>query len=553
MHLIGERPGEVEDSIGCQFKGPAGRMLRSWLHDINVNPDNCNWDNAVKCGGDPGKPTLKQIRLCRPFTLRNLEGTKPGAVVALGEKATIALTDDGNAKVKNYRNRDLDIPGLSFKPRATTTFHPAAYLHGNHRVREDIKEDVTRFLSKKDTRIQIKAVTTLDGVKQTCKRFSRLDAFSFDLEWGSETGKLLIVGLYDGETAYWFPVEHRESTWVFEDVADHLKLLFDNEVTKLGYSMSGDMIVLADRGVNTGGKIFDAFTLVKMIDENYPDKSLEHIAMKVLGFPDYSKDMRVYKKGIKVSSGEVTKQGKPKLRLSKDYGNAPLDIIGPYCAWDAAGPYEIAAKYIEDAKQEKWWKLFQMYMRGIKVLTRSSYEGFLVDRDGELKTQEKNLRAEVKKTQKEFIKLWMPHWYKNRPVAWKKNDIVPRDEDIRDMLYRRLKLPVTETTKEGNPAAGRKVLQILVLKYPKYKKLFELLIELKKADKLLGTYMLRMREKMKWREAYVLKGIKYPAGWYFRPGYNVPGARTMRLSSRPNIQNIPKKTIRKAFISRWAK
>ena len=75
LHIVGEGPGSTEDRLGKQFLGPAGHIFRAWMEEVGLDPATFSWDNAVKCG--TSKPTLKQIRLCRPFTLRNLMQIKP--------------------------------------------------------------------------------------------------------------------------------------------------------------------------------------------------------------------------------------------------------------------------------------------------------------------------------------------------------------------------------------------------------------------------------------------------------------------------------------------
>ena len=555
LYLLGERPGHTEDRIGVQFKGPSGTLLRAWMEEAGIDPNACSWDNVLKCGGTGDKPTMKEMRLCRPFTLRNLLDIKPPKVVGLGQYAAIQLQDDGRATVKRDRNRDLTIPGLPGQ-KATVTFHPGAYIHGNHQVRQHIPEDLGRALIGRKVVRAVREITSGHELGDVCGRLADSDAFSFDLEWSTETGKLLLASVCDGTESYWWGLGHRESKLSWEDTREPMSVLFGGEATKIGYNMAGDMIRLAEQGINVAGPILDVFVMVKLIDENYPDKSLEHIAARVLDYPDYAQDMRPFKQGIRVPTGEVAKNGKPKTRLSKDYGNAPMAVLGPYCAWDSWGPYDLADKWIDDCRGQPWWKLFLVYMRAEKALTRSSFEGFRVDPDN-LGEQEKVLRRDAKKTKAALLRAIKPHWYAKREFQFKQSGIGPHDQAVRDLLFRRLKLKSTEQTKAGKPSVDRKTLQTLQIQYPDHEKLIRLLIELRGADKLIGTYMVKLREKMIWREKWsywdedLRRTIVMPAGWYFQPGYNIAGARTGRLSSRPNIQNIPKKTVRRAFRSRW--
>lgn len=402
-------------------------------------------------------------------------------------------------------------------------------------------------------------------------------AFSIDLEWSEDETKILTVAVSKKSgTAHWFCVEHKESPWTWAQVEPHLRRLCGSKAVKVGHNLPGDMVQLARRGIELAGEIVDTLTLTKMFDENYPDKTLEHLAIRFLGMPDYAQAMRPYKRGIKVLDHEEeveTKKGmklKQVYRKSKDYGNAPKSVLGPYNAGDADAGWRFYEKYWPRALKRKWLPLFRVYMKAARVLARNTVEGFLVD-VAELDKAQKELVAEAKKLKRGFLSLLGRGnlWVKG-PFRWEGRGYDPKDEDLRRLLFRRLGLkPVVFTEETEEPSTSKKALAKLWGKPVNKRnlmgrKIVDMVIGtededgtkvlgLRQYEKLIGTYLIRLRERLRWFEERKFDdGMVWPAGWYFCPGYTIAGARTGRLSSRPNIQNIPS-IIRRAFKSRFGR
>ncbi|MFQ5787874.1 MAG: uracil-DNA glycosylase family protein, partial [Thermodesulfobacteriota bacterium] len=375
--IIGEGPGSAEDKFGTQFIGRSGRLLRSWSDDIDFPVEDAFIQNSVRCG--TGTPTLNQCRLCRPFLLRDLSRHKPKKIIGLGVWSAKTILNTGQVTVKKMRNRELKIEGLDYKPELVTlTYHPSGYLHGNMQVQRHIQGDLKRFMRDKLVTKNIEKITSLTALKTIAKYYAGLKQFSCDTEWGLD-GSLLCVSMCDGKKAHWFPVDHPESPWTLGEVLPALKIMLGTKSIKLGHNFPSDMETFAKFGVNTAGEIIDTLILIRMINRVYTDKSLEAIAMRFLGYPDYAVYMRPYKQGFKIPTGEFTPTGKIAMKTVYDYGKAPLDILGIYCAWDSFATYDIGRHYIPKARTQKWWKLYRMYMKAAKVLTRNKVEGFRLD------------------------------------------------------------------------------------------------------------------------------------------------------------------------------
>lgn len=569
--IIAEGPGRTEDTHGQQFIGRAGRLLRSWSEDISFPIEDSFIQGAVRCGRS--KPTLSQCRLCRPFLLRDLNKWKPKRIIGLGAWAIKTILDEGQVTVKKFRNRILKMVGLSYEPdEVTLSYNPAGYLHGNIPVREHIKGDLKRFMKTKKVAKTIIRITSLGQLKTIAKYYRGLKKFSCDTEWSLD-GRLLCVSMCDGKVAHWFPVDHAESKWTLGQVVPAMKAMLGSKAVKMGHNFPSDMETFAKFGVNTAGRIIDTLILIRMIDRTYADKSLEAIALRFLGYPDYALAMRPYKQGFKVPTGELTPTGKPGMKTVYDYGQAPLDILGDYCAWDSFATYDIAKKYIPKAQKQKWWKLYRMYMRASKVLCRNTVEGFRLD-PKELERQKIVLTGKADKLKTMFIGMIADEWYKTKPFRFKADQYDPNNADLSDLLYKRLKLPVLVRTEDKKPATNAQAIkELLKTCQRKTKKwwILSLLIGwtdildgreekqrgLRQYDKLLNSFIKRLLSKSELRKSITLQcedgsTITLPAGLYFKPGYTIAGAATGRLASKPNVQNIPKE-LRKAFVTRWRK
>ncbi|MCX8102958.1 MAG: uracil-DNA glycosylase [Candidatus Bipolaricaulota bacterium] len=83
--FIGEGPGEVEDSTGRPFVGPAGQKLTEILESVGIARESVYICNMVKCR-PPGNrvPQRDEIEACWPYLEAQIRHIKPKIIVALG-------------------------------------------------------------------------------------------------------------------------------------------------------------------------------------------------------------------------------------------------------------------------------------------------------------------------------------------------------------------------------------------------------------------------------------------------------------------------------------
>jgi DNA polymerase len=137
LMLVGEQPGDREDTSGRPFVGPAGRLLNQALEEAGIDRRKAYLTNAVKhFKWEPrGKrrihkrPDASEVAACRPWLEAEIELVRPRVVVCLGATAAQALLGRG-FKVTQQRGEFFEWP---VGPVLTATVHPSSIL----RARDD--------------------------------------------------------------------------------------------------------------------------------------------------------------------------------------------------------------------------------------------------------------------------------------------------------------------------------------------------------------------------------------------------------------------------------
>ena len=135
--LVGEQPGDAEESAGRPFVGPSGALLTTALAAAGLGPKELYVTNAVKHFGFEQrgkhrlhkKPSAGDVRACRPWLVDEIAIVRPRVILALGATAAAALF---GPKVRLSRDRGqalkLADPVVDTGDAALlVTFHPASF------------------------------------------------------------------------------------------------------------------------------------------------------------------------------------------------------------------------------------------------------------------------------------------------------------------------------------------------------------------------------------------------------------------------------------------
>jgi uracil-DNA glycosylase family protein len=150
--FIGEQPGDQEDLAGKPFVGPAGRVLDEALVEAGIPREEVFVTNAVKHfkwvpRGKRRlheKPTMGEIKACRPWLETEISLIKPQVIVCLGSTAAQSLMGP-KFKITVERGKFFETP---WAPWLTATYHPSAIL----RMRTDAERHAARALFVEDLR-----------------------------------------------------------------------------------------------------------------------------------------------------------------------------------------------------------------------------------------------------------------------------------------------------------------------------------------------------------------------------------------------------------------
>ncbi len=130
--FVGEQPGDQEDLQGRPFVGPAGRVLDEALEAVGIPRGEVFITNAVKhFKFEPRgkrrlhqKPTLKEVRACRPWLAAELGIVEPEGIVCLGATAAQGLLG-ASFRLTREHGRFFESPLARW---VTATLHPSAVL-----------------------------------------------------------------------------------------------------------------------------------------------------------------------------------------------------------------------------------------------------------------------------------------------------------------------------------------------------------------------------------------------------------------------------------------
>ncbi len=181
---------------------------------------------------------------------------------------------------------------------------------------------------------------------------------------------------------------------------------------------------------------------------------------------------------------------------------------------------------------------FQLLHQGAMALAVAEVNGIRIDMDYchktdiELKRKMEELEWEIKSTR--VGKLWQKECGKEGSKFTLK-----KDDQLRTVLYKRLKIKPIKGTGTGKGSVDAETLQLLTDQAPD----LSLLLKWKKLDKIRGTYF-----------AQILREV---VDGYLHPSFNLHVPISYRSSSSdPNFQNQPardpmaKKYVRRAFVAR---
>jgi len=310
------------------------------------------------------------------------------------------------------------------------------------------------------------------------------------------------------------------------------KLLENKEIKKSGYDFKKIYKILKDYGICLSGKLIDYKILYLILNPLKSTTTLDEITGDLLNMEIEDIQFSEGKEGSGlIEFKDMQKENQLKLDLYKDEkqktkdGIEKLDVKLDGILRRLSLYKKIETGLLEKIKKEKLDKLYWRIEEPlIQVLAEMEHAGVNIDKKY-LSSLIEEYELDIGILEKEIYKLCGEEFNINSP------------QQLSEILYRKLNLPVTKKIKTGfSTDAG--ALKAIYDSSP----IIRIILDYREKTKLKNTYI------------DVLPTLIDPEDLRVHTTYNQLGTSTGRISSSdPNLQNIPVRTdygrqIRKAFI-----
>jgi DNA polymerase I len=352
------------------------------------------------------------------------------------------------------------------------------------------------------------------------ERLSSAELFAFDAEATSlDYMRAKIVGvslcLEPGAAAY-IPLGHDYAGATAqldrERVLTALRPILENqERPKLGHNLKFDAHLLLNHGIRLAGMRYDSMLESYVWNSVATRHDMESTAARYLGLST-------------ITLEDVAGRGAKQLAFNQ----VPVERAAEYSAEDVDATMRLHRTLWPQLESvpalKELYAEFEQPL--VPVLFAMERRGVLIDRE-KLQVQSAQIAARLRELVLEAQQL----------AGCELN--VDSPKQLQQVLFEKLKLPVTRRTPTGQPSTAEDVLEELAASYP----LPRLVLDYRALAKLKSTYTDRLPEQINGETGRV------------HTSYHQAVAQTGRLSSSdPNLQNIPIRTpegrrIRQAFIA----
>lgn len=147
--FVGEAPGADEDAQGEPFVGKAGQLLtrmiaamdeRKLIPGLTLSRETVYIVNVLKCRPPENRnPAPREIEMCSPYLMRQLEALQPRVICCLGKFAAELLLGLKGA-IKDMRGKTYRWKGA----KLIVTYHPA-YCLRDPRSKAPVWDDLQRL------------------------------------------------------------------------------------------------------------------------------------------------------------------------------------------------------------------------------------------------------------------------------------------------------------------------------------------------------------------------------------------------------------------------
>lgn len=564
--IVGEAPGSTENTTGCPFTGDSGKYLDKMLAKAGLSRTDIRTTNVVRClpAAPPPEyvraPTWEEMQTCLPYLEQEIAAIKPNVIVPVGNIALRAVLGTKKANITDHRGTEMwsEKYGCKIMP----TFHPSAVMR-NPKYEDTVVQDFARIKASAEypalTETKVGSYLVIDTIElfdEFIERIKQVETFVFDIEtsglnwqkdkimcisfsWKEKTACLVPLLKYIGREEEHTEIKKRRTRKTkngqtlildkevpvvvkrivddYEDfwkdkqayVLSKLKEVFESNVGKAAQNAKFDCkFLMKSFGWQVNNLVFDTLLAHHLLNENI-EHGLDDLTITYTDMGAYWTPLENWFKASKIASEK------------RNYARVPTEILWPYAMSDADATYRLMVKFQDLLAKDSLEDLFyRLVMPLNNNLLQVEYEGMKIDRDSlnqakeELEKEISDLSIEIKAETGE-IDLDSP-------------------QQLSELFFQKLKLPITKTTPKGAPSTDEEALNNLAGYHSVPKKI----LAYRGVQKLYNTYVCGIEELLDENDRV-------------HTNFLLHGTVTGRLSSRnPNLQNIPAddKRIKNMFV-----
>ncbi len=361
--------------------------------------------------------------------------------------------------------------------------------------------------------VEYDAVQNLSELEAFAEALSEQERYAFDTETTSKDPMYAsLVGVsfsWTAQEATYVPTPLPDGTST-EEVLEVLRPILEDETEKVGHNLKYDLLVLQRHEVRVGGPLFDTMVAHYLVapEENH---NLDDVSRSVLNY-----------KMVPIT--ELIGEGAEETSMR----DVAVQEAAPYACEDADVALRLAdalADQLEDGGVLEIAEEIEFPL--VRVLAQMEHTGIRLDTDV-LDEISSRLEDELNEIEEKVFDL-----------AGEKFNI-NSTQQLGEILFEKLDLPVVSKTPTGKPSTKESVLQELSTEH----EIPGLVLDWRSTYKLKSTYLDSLGE------------LVHPETGRLHTSFNQTRTATGRLSSsEPNLQNIPIRTemgreIRRAFVPR---
>jgi len=394
LMFVCDAPNEEEDKKGIPFAGKSGNMLDAILSQLNLKREDIYITPVLKCRPPfNSKPNVSKLNVCSSAYLRKeIQLINPDLIVCLGSTAAKVLLNDVNIQISNVRNTvwytQGPLPnGIPF----IVTYHPAATFHQDHLLDfivndlEWAKKLLAGELPKSKKKIRYKKLDKIKDIPEiTDAQWIHLDLETDGLDPFLPDKDILSlqISIKEGEGYYfdWTPS-------IGIQLKNLLKAL-DTDTSLLrklnGHNIKFDLKWLREKaGIIFNGTINDTIQNVQLLDENFPNKSLDTVATSftelkghktqfVKMINDYVKMHKEKKEPIKLARARLWKSA---------FYAIPEHIRIKYGCGDVDAVARLQNKFMPMIEEQELIPLHRLMMNTTKMFVDIECNGMKIDKE----------------------------------------------------------------------------------------------------------------------------------------------------------------------------